>query len=295
LIGILDPALFDVRDPQEAKWEIEEINRMCRHDGVRIPRMREYWHRLWDEFGKPFERSLTPQGQKVVQALRNGAMPEGNIPLFDEATMVWRSGFDEMFGQRPGDWQECMSRTIARAAWTGEDVVLLTRRIPDRNARQHSAADVTLDEVTRWMLYVQCKGQHEPRRVRCVHHRRNLTVPWTIRFDWRLPATWDRAKYPFCPSDRWWKRSTTAWRTVESKPAWVDAQGNGWTRPNINRGSGGHWDVFIQDAHLAGRIGLNQVNITEYSEQPQGRSAGSIHHTPEKKKPHLKDIGWSCP
>ena len=53
-------------------------------------------------------------------------------------------------------------------------------------------------------------------------------------------------------------------QTMESRPVWIDGKGYGWARPNINEGSGHHWDVYITDLNIAERIGLAQLNIVEY-------------------------------
>jgi len=291
LIAIVDPALFQVRDDEVARAELDAINLMVRRDGLRIPRLREYWDPLWAEFGQPFERSLSHRSRLSLQQLRENGDVERDIPGFDDAK-VWRSGFHEMFGSLGAHWEIRMALVIARAASTNEKVVLLTRKVVDRNVKMLVAGGTTLDEVTRWVLYVQPK-QIGPKSIPCLFHRRNLTHRWTTRFDWRLPTEEDGAKYPFCPPHWWWKHKTPACRTVEGKPAWIDSHGNGWARPNIEGGRGYHWDVFIQVPNLEQRIGLSQINVVEFG-SPEGR-VGHIHHTPANKKPFLKDVGWSCP
>lgn len=83
--------------------------------------------------------------------------------------------------------------------------------------------------------------------------------------------------------------------TMESKPVYLDAKGNGWARPNINEGKGHHWDVYIRDAALAERIGLDQLNVVEVGAPPKEGPPGSIHHVPAKKKGRLlDDSGWTC-
>lgn len=153
----------------------------------------------------------------------------------------------------------------------------------------------SLHENTRWVLHIQPKALGH-RQVLFVHHPRNLDLRWTTRFDWRLPAEHDRARYPFCPPPRWWKSSTPAARTVESKPAWVDALGNGWARPAISGGAGYHWDVFISAPSTRRSVGLSQINVVQFG-APEGEGApGDLHHVPTDKAGRVnKDRGWNCP
>ncbi len=290
MIAILDPALFAVRGDVRV-GELDAINLMCRRDGLRIPRLSEYWDPLWTEFGRPFEQSLPAQAKHALQQLRANGSDDGDIPAFDDAK-VWRRGFSQMFGSLHSDWMKRMALAIARAASTEQPVVLLTRKVVGRNTQLRVAGGTTLEEITRWVVYVQPK-RVGPKSVPCVHHPRNLIHRWTTRLDWRLPAREDSARYPFCPPLQWSIHTTQVCRTVESKPAWVDCQGNGWARPNIAGGVGNHWDVFIRVPTLEQRIGLSQINVVEFG-SPEGR-VGDIHHVPADKKPYLKDVGWSCP
>jgi hypothetical protein len=149
---------------------------------------------------------------------------------------------------------------------------------------------------TRWVVQVHVKGA-EPTAIPCVHCRRNLRegLRWTTRFDPRLPAEADGAKYPFCPPRNWWRRDVAVVQTQESRPVWVDQKNYGWARPNISGGQGHHWDVYITDTNVAERIGLAQLNIVEFGAPVGEGEPGSIHHLPKQKRARLRDDGgWSC-
>lgn len=175
-------------------------------------------------------------------------------------------------------------------------VVLFTRRILGRNLNRHSVGEnnnCLLEENTRWVLYLQPKGQQEVKTVACIYHYRNLDKEWSTRFDWQLPSEGD---YPFCPPADWCKSSVQAWRTSNSKPAWIDRYGSGWVRPNNNDGGlGNHWDVFLSESKIEENE-LNPINVSQYGFKGDSKhgSEGNIHHTPEEKKSIRKPKDWSC-
>lgn len=300
MIGILDPALLLPRPGDEAslETELDHIAQLCHTRRIELPQLDEYWPDLWRQLGQDLERSVS--SHRARQALRElrkrGRPPHGVPPLGPAAGRVYglRTMFD-LDALGPG-WLGRMTKALARASFTGAPTVLLTRRMQGRNLRSHAAANSQLDEVTRWFLYLHLSGS-APRSIHCVHHPRNLSpdLRWTTRFDWRLPAAEDGARYPFCPPPAWWKQCTPAVTTMRSKPVFLDAKGNGWARPNIERGSGHHWDVYIADVELARRIGLDQLNIVEVGAPPSEGSPGSIHHVPGKKEGRRREhSGWSC-
>jgi hypothetical protein len=215
--------------------------------------------------------------------------------LARDAGNAWWAGFAQLFGPHAlgVSWEEKMARATLRAVFADAHVVILTRRLLGRNLVTHAAGGSTLDESTRWVLHVQPKGIGH-RQVLCVHDPRNLRERWTARFDWRLPSSADGARYPFCPPDHWWKGATTAYRTIESKPAWLDRHGNGWARPNIGAGAGYHWDVFIQSHSLQQAVGLPQINVVAFGAPHAEGNPGWIHHLPADKLGKLTGTGWSC-
>ncbi|MBF0181998.1 MAG: hypothetical protein HQM03_18425 [Magnetococcales bacterium] len=183
-----------------------------------------------------------------------------------------------------GNWAQVMANAVVTALATGDRVVMLTRRLEGRNLVIHATGHCTLDEIIRWMLYVQPAGQ-DIRRVPCVHHERNLQEEWTTRLDWRLPGSGRQATHPYCPPDLWEQKRTRVRDTRMGKPAWIDRHGNGWAKPDIP-GVAYHWDVLIgRDDHL---------NVTAYDAPPSQGAPGTIHHVPEKEKSRSLPAPWIC-
>lgn len=297
MIGLLDPALFLPRADQDVERDLSLVIRACREHAIQLVELDDYWPDLWTDFARPLERQLGPSARRTLQELRKWAMTSTRyVPaLAPAAGKAWWAGFTQLFGDHAlgVSWEEKMARATLRAVVADQDVIMFTRRIPGRNLASHEAGGTTLDETTRWVLHVQPKGIGH-RQILCVHHPRNIRERWTARFDWRLPSSSDGARYPFCPPEHWWKGGTAAYRTVESKPAWLDRHGNGWARPNIPGGAGYHWDVFIQAPTLQQAIGLPQINVVEFG-APEGEGkAGQLHHVPTAKLGKPTDTGWTC-
>lgn len=297
---ILDPALFLTRVPgQLSTTEDAEIRRLI-EDAVRVCRQRDhevvaagaYWKKLQQELVRPLERAGSPQLKAGLDTLRSLAkLRTLPIPAVGSRKKVW--GVKQLFGW-PGlgqDWLEPMETLLVGCALLGEPFVLLVRHFEGRNQKTHASGHCELEEKTRWRLYIQVTGQ-PPLTLPCIRSPRNLSVDWTQRFDERLPAPSDGASFPFCPPEKWWRRHVEPSRTVKSKPAWVDARGNGWVRPST--GGGHHWDVYIEDPNVAEAIGLDQLNIVQWEVRPEGK-VGDIHHVPTEKKGRLSNAtGWSC-
>lgn len=302
MIGVLDPALLLPRGPgptaeQDFVDEVDEVLRICREYDIEVPTLDEYWPDLWRMLGRPLADSLSqPRAKQALDQLRRLGRTTKVSPLDSWRGRVY--GFRHLFADLgdAGDWTDRMTRAVIRATTSRRPTVLLVRRLLDRNLICHAAGDSTIHEPNRWLVQLHVGGA-TPQTVPCVYHRRNLFdgLRWTTRFDWRLAAEADGARYPFCPPQNWWKRDIAAVRTVESRPVWLDCKGNGWARPNITGGRGYHWDVYITDVNLAARIGLAQLNIVEFGAPIRERSPGDIHHLPTKKKARLRDdSGWSC-
>lgn len=294
MIGLLDPALFFHRNHADAQRDLDMVLLACRSFSIKIPPIDEYWDELWKSLGKELEKSAPPQTKRTLQEIRRlGTRCNQPIPPLETINgNVWRKGFVQLFSEPyvPAGWEQRMFEASMRASATGEDVVLFTRRCAGRNLNIRSSGHCILQENTRWLLHVQPNGIGHV-HIKCIHHPRNLTEPWTIRFDWRLPGNRNGERYPFCPPDNWWKGSTLSVRTISSKPAWIDVHANGWARPNIPGGAGYHWDVFITDHAIQGAVGLNQINIVEYGAPNTEGTPGDIHHVPDGKEGKLTGAG----
>ena len=311
MIGLLDPAFLLPRSgpegEQELVRELDLVARMCQLHGIVVPPFEEYWPHLWSTLGRSLEQSLgRPDAKSAVRQIRRLGEVSGGLILTGNGKaatgQAWRRGFSALFGWGPlkGDWEQRMAEAAVHAATIANDrVVLLVRRVVNRNITEHSACNTagqttTLQENTRWVLHIQPTVLGH-RRISCIHHPRNLTQPWTSRFDWRLPVVADGARYPFCPPDRWWNASTQAVRTVSATPAWLDCVQNGWARPHIGGGAGYHWDVYIQVPTWSQAIGVNQVNVVEFGGPRAEGTPGTLHHVPSNKAARVNDCGWSCP
>lgn len=296
MIGLLDPALLLPRvgpDPSQIfSDELDQVVKICHARRIRLLPIGNYWNDLWSTLGRSLEKSLAPSARRTLQELRK--LGTQNAPIYNQvAAVAWRRGFRQLFGPHVlhEDWELRMASAVAVAASLNESVIMFVRRLEGRNLIIHHTQNSTLDENLRWALYVQL-SPIGPRQILCVHNLRNFSEPWTCRYDWRLPSVGDSARYPFIPPDNWWKGSTTAFRTVKSKAAWIDREGNGWARPNIPGGAGYHWDVFVHSAATQEKLGSDHINVVAFDAPAEEGLSGDIHHVDKDAKSRIKDVRW---
>jgi hypothetical protein len=305
MIGVLDPKLFEWGTPTNPLTSAEEesfiriigdVVRTTREFGVELLTTGEYWLRLWADFVTPLvARLCTPEGRGVVAELRKVGGRRTTYPAAPPATRVW--GFRTMFGTGalPTGWEDRMADAVSRGVAAGHTVVLFTRLVRGRNLFVHTGKQhVRIDEVTRWRLYVRTPGAPQHVGIDCIRNAHQLRRRWTIRIDPRLPTSEDGARYPYCLPPDWYRGRCVVVATKLSAPAWVDAQGRGWTRPNIPNGKGYHWDVFFSDPALTASIGVDQLNIVEVGAPKAEGTPGSLHHVPTTKASKVTDKGWNC-
>jgi hypothetical protein len=298
MIAVLDPALLltsvaegplPEQEEQELAALVDAVRRICREQRVRIPAADWYWGKLRADLLRPLQKRVRePRLREGLDAWQRhthdialaGTPTTGKTKLY---------GVTPLFGwhRLPG-WLDVMRRVLIGCAQLDEPTVLITRLFLGRNMEQRSVQHSTLIVKTRWRLYLHVPGK-APRHVHCVRSPRNLAVPWTTRFDEKLP---DRGTYPFCPPPRWWRRDVEAYRTVESKPAWVDRNGTGWAQPTT--GGDHHWDVFIQDPGLREAVGVNPINVVAWG-NTEGKTPGDIHHMKKEQRGRFLGGGWTCP
>lgn len=305
MIVVLDPALFLTRTangplaPDEEKELIrimDDVIRICRDNQGTIPAVAWYWNELQRDLLRPL-RVRVSAGSRLLQALDRLRLQAGSVALLQKPergeTKLW--GVKPLFGwsQLPSKWLDIMEHLLIGCAPYGKDTVLITRLFVNRNLTVRQERRCTLEEKTRWRLYIHVPG-HPPCHIPCVRNPRNLEVPWTTGLDERLP---DTGRFPFCPPPRWWRRDTLACDTVESRPAWVDRFKNGWAQPAT--GGHNHLDVFIRDQNLMQRV-LHKgkegpINVVAWGTPERNKIPGHLHH-PGDKKPHLRsNAGWTCP
>ncbi len=286
MLAVLDPLLFGGSQPI-TEAQLDEAARVLRETGARIP-AKAYWKKLDLELIQPLSGDASRKVRVGLDAIR-GFVSTIQFPQPPARVAVW--DFRTLFSQAGPDWVDVMARTLTGCALTGEETILLTRRIPGRNTQIHSGPNrCRLIEKICWNLRVQVPDM-ETRRIPAVSNRRNVAVPWTTRFDESLPADNDSA-FPFCPPQDWLKANVRAFETHRSRPAWLDAKGNYWACPAT--GQGHHWDVYLQPG-LADEYGLDQLNIVRWGAPSTEGAAGSLHHIPRGKRQRLKKTtGWSC-
>ncbi len=243
----------------------------------------------------PAHQMIRPFSQKSSRRIRVGLdairdfVTTIQFPKSPPRIRVW--DFRALFAEAGLEWVNLMARTVTGCTLTGEETILITRLRPERNARIHSGPDrCCLTEKICWNLRAQVPGM-ETWRIPAVATRRNVSFPWTARFDDRLPAE-DEAAFSFCPPQDWLKSNVRAFETHQGRPAWRDAKGNYWACPAT--GWGYHWDVYLQPV-LAAEYGLDQLNIVRWGAPSSEGAAGDLHHVPKEKRHRLKkSTGWSC-
>lgn len=302
MLVILDPALFltsggsklSSEEDTQLAWVVDNTLRICRETRALIPSVESYWITLQRELIRPLHPLGSPRLKRGLDNLLRLNTRSFDATPEPEPTRIRMWGVKPLFGwSRLGPaWLERMTRLLHRCTLLDQRIVLVSRLFEGRNQITHFAGRCELIEKTRWRVYVQAPGKPLC-AIPCIQHPRSLAMEWTARFDERLPAHEDQARYPFCPPEKWWRRATVVRRTVESKPAWVDKLGNAWARPAT--GGGYHWDVYIGDPNLSESIGLDQLNIVQWGAPESEGPAGHIRHVPGNKASRLKDdTGWTC-
>ncbi len=286
MLAVLDPLLFGGDQPV-AESLLDEAALILRRTSARIP-AGAYWKKLELELIHPLSRESSRKARIGLDAIRS-FVATVQFPQPPARAAVW--DFRTLFTQAGPEWVDVMARTLTGCTLTGEDTILITRHIPQRNVRIHAGPErCRLTEKICWNLRIHVPDV-ELRRIPAVSSRRNVSVPWTTRFDDRLPAEGESA-FPFCPPQDWFKSSVRAFETHQSRPAWLDAKGNYWACPAT--GWGYHWDVYLQSG-LAGEYGLDQLNIVRWGAPAAEGVVGSLHHVPKEKRQSLKKrTGWSC-
>lgn len=177
-----------------------------------------------------------------------------------------------------------MQRIVTGCVLAGEPTFILTSLRDGINAARHPHGHVVSVEKACWNLRVRPKG-HALARVLCLCCYRNFVIPWTCRYDDRLPAKEDGGEFPFAAHDEWQKTTVEVFGTKESRYAWVDGHGNWWAKP-LTPGEKHHWDVYLSP-EAKKKYTLGQINVVAWGAPKDEGVPGTIHHVPRKKRGRL--------
>lgn len=280
--AILDPLVFwlppagqiNQRYIEELLRSIDFVVSVSRR-GVQIATTADVWQRINREFVQPLQthveaRHLFPR----LQALRSALTIE-EAPLCGGETWGMKSLFTFANLPDPEIWMTAVARLAAYWITSNQEFVFLTRLMVGRNLLRHSTGNCVILEKTHWKVYIS--GAAGNVGITCISSLRNFDVPWTTRYDDRLPDTAHADGLSFVPPTTWEKPTTNAVRTIRAKPAWVDAHGNGWSDTSTP-GIAHHWDVFLNENTHKAKFGGDHVNITCWGTIDRGRIQGSVHH-----------------
>lgn len=284
--AILDPFVFWLPPNAQINQKyigdiltsIDFVISVSRHRSVAIATTDAIWKRIIRDLVRPLSNHIAPRLlQPRISALRNILTLVEPPPIVTGETWGMKQLFT--FDNLPDsdNWMTPLARLAAYWINNNEEVVFLTRLWEGRNLVKHSAGHCVIWEKTHWKVYIQANAVNGTVGITCISSLRNLDVPWTTRYDDRLPDKAPDEGLPFVPPATWDRPTTHAVRTIRSKPAWVDKMGNGWADTNTP-GIAHHWDVFLNHTDLKSKFGDDHVNITCWGTEDRGRIQGSIHH-----------------
>jgi hypothetical protein len=293
MIAIIDPAFFSERiDEKTFKRDLQNMLIVLNKSKSRLVYIDAYWKPLWEELIGPLQSRYPSTARELTELRKIGFR---SIPQTISA-YVWgfKAFFDaKLTGLNP-EWVDRMTQVVLNASMQDEKVIIYVGKKIGRNIKRHQVENVIIDEPTRWRLYIQVKGIKSPgpKPISCIYNYRHISHPWTARYSWRLPAISDGGKFPFLPSRLWWRRDTVVVRTIESKPAFVDDSGRGWSSPNTP-GLAYHWDVSIHQLDEVKKIGVDHINVVAYGVPSREGIPGDIHHIPDDLKSLINNPnGW---
>ena len=294
---ILDPALFmdsieglpaiRAREDSEYAEDLNRIVRILQATNGYIPK-----DRLWLNIERRLIAPLlqkhmgNPSIRQPLTIIRNRLSPSPAAK--SKRVTVW--SFRDLFACLGADWTNLVVFSAASLLSSGASTPLVVvRRVVGRNLIVHGNPPGALQEKCIWNL--RMLTEHCFARMLCVANERNIKVPWTCRYDDRLPAPEDKAPYPFCAPINWFIAAPPPeGRAVRpgAHPGSEDIKGRIWTRPEGLRGLN-HWDVQIPRREQAA-VGSSYLNIT--IGWPIGKTSkppGTIDHG------HVPPFSrWSC-
>lgn len=284
MILILDPELFLIK-PNDAlaseqrtdiKKALDQINLLVR-EGARVSLGRSEWKDFRSICVMPvLTRFNDPQLNAAWRVIEAAYIP-GEAPLVPDISCWGTSQLfrDLTLNARP--WRDIVSEVAVHWILQHRQVLFFCKNIIGRNIELVGAGHAVLGVKTRWVLYFSATGTPGATAVNCITSLRNVRVPWTIRYDDRLPDTAPSNGLAFFPANNWKSGRIQVQTTMVSKAVWIDSAGNGWAKPSPPN-QAHHWDVYLRDLQAIRRLPVNPINITCWGTTDRNRVAGEIHH-----------------
>ena len=287
---IIDPGIFVsfVRDADAGQHAKDALRRnlanlasIISSANARVAYVRDAWQ---DLYSNHIDAAINQCGDHGVRAAVS--LLRRNFRSLDSSGAAIRAWGALALTQAAGERQEFWANSLADSAVSllarREPVAIFTGLEPGRNCIVHRNDHSTVVEKTRWALYFVSVGLNGATGVSCVSSLRNLSVPWTTRFDDALPDTASAGGFRFSPPTNWVRRAAISVRAMNGKMAWIDFGGNGWVPPNTP-GAAYHWDVhFLNPADSPN--GLNPCNIVKWGGPADEGVPGGVHHVPAGKR-----------
>ncbi|MCB9540589.1 MAG: hypothetical protein H6704_30590 [Myxococcales bacterium] len=283
---ILDPALFmdpvpgvtgsAARSAAQVRNSLDDCARaVVAANGVISDDV--YWKNIERRLLAPMlaAHRADPQIRQAIALIRKRVqkLPTTSVP----SATVW--SFKNLLSCLGSDWLGLALRAAADLVGAGHlNLAMVVRPVAGRNLVVHGAPPGAVQEKSVWTLRMLAAGNFA--RIHCIANERNVAVPWTCRYDDRLPAVLDRAPFPFCAPPLWYlAQPAPMGRAVRTgaHPGSEDMSLRIWTRPSGRRGLD-HWDVQIPAADQK-KVGNPYLNITiGWPLKPGSKPPGTIDH-----------------
>jgi hypothetical protein len=288
---LVDPTIFfafgrgmapSKEDEALLQSRLNSLTQIVTSTGARIAFSHDHWRQLYKDFIDPAYAACSSFHVRTAIAT---VLRKRYRPVIPQLGSVRAWGFLPLLntaGAKATYWADGLALSAAELLRSGERVVLFTGLDAGRNLTVHQSGQSVVGEKTRWMVYVGAVGLNGATRIPCVANKRNLSVPWTVRYDDELPDAIIGRGYAFAPPAEWWKRRTVAVGVHAGKMSWVDSTGNYWSSPNTP-GRPYHWDVHFRNTADSPN-GLSPCNIVRWGVPSTEGSPGAVHHVPAVKR-----------
>lgn len=286
---LIDPSIFfpfrKGRQVDSATQALLEVRLDClslilNRTGARVVFTDQHWAKLYSQhIDAAFEGCSGTKVRAAITMLRRRFQsvksPAGQVTTWGFLPLLVNAGTQAAY------WSDGLALTAVPLLRNAERVMLFTGLDENRNLRTRSSGHCEVREKTRWAVYVGATGLPGATLISCVCNLRNVTIPWTTRYDEKLPDTAPTHGHAFLPVHNWIRRKVSVTCTHAGKPSWIDSGQNKWIPPNTP-GHAYHWDVHFANPADSPN-GLNPCNIVA-SECPANEGTpGGVHHVPTAK------------